>query len=140
VRPFYAVILAHFVASYAALTELILWAHWFGRGNARFIPDREDILKLVLFPILQLLLVPSYTIGLLFRFDWQILLYLLTHATVFVLTCWLLIAWHIRRRSFSELDPTTKAAIEEGLAQAERGVGRPWPEVREELRARFIRK
>jgi Arc/MetJ-type ribon-helix-helix transcriptional regulator len=39
-----------------------------------------------------------------------------------------------------DLDPETQAAIEEGLAQAERGEGRPWPEVREELRARFIKE
>ena len=37
-----------------------------------------------------------------------------------------------------DLDPETQAAIEEGLAQADRGEGRPWEEVREEIRARFI--
>ncbi len=40
---------------------------------------------------------------------------------------------------FEDLDPQTQAAIEEGLAQAARGEGRPWEEVREELRARFIK-
>lgn len=39
-----------------------------------------------------------------------------------------------------DLDVETRAAIEEGLAQADRGEDRPWGEVREELRARFIRK
>jgi Arc/MetJ-type ribon-helix-helix transcriptional regulator len=37
-----------------------------------------------------------------------------------------------------DLDPQTLRAIEEGLAQAERGEGRPWEEVREEIKARFI--
>jgi predicted transcriptional regulator len=40
---------------------------------------------------------------------------------------------------FEDLDPATQAALEEGLAQAARGEGRPWEEVREELRARFIK-
>lgn len=39
---------------------------------------------------------------------------------------------------FEQLEPATRAAIEEGLAQAERGEGLPWEEVREKLRARFI--
>jgi hypothetical protein len=38
-----------------------------------------------------------------------------------------------------DLDDETVAAIEEGLAQARRGEGRPWEIVREELRARFFR-
>jgi hypothetical protein len=46
----------------------------------------------------------------------------------------------IHGEDFQDLDPETRAAIEEGLAQAERGQGRPWPQVREELRARFIKK
>jgi Arc/MetJ-type ribon-helix-helix transcriptional regulator len=36
-----------------------------------------------------------------------------------------------------DLDPATQAAIAEGLAQADRGEGRPWEEVREELLIRF---
>ena len=39
-----------------------------------------------------------------------------------------------------DLDPETRAAIEDGLAQADRGEVRPWEEVRAELRARFIDK
>ena len=39
-----------------------------------------------------------------------------------------------------ELDDEDLAAIEEGLAQADRGETRPWAEVREELRAKFPRK
>ena len=35
-----------------------------------------------------------------------------------------------------DLDSETQAAIAEGLAQSERGEGRPWEEVREELKAR----
>lgn len=38
---------------------------------------------------------------------------------------------------FSQLDPETQADLEEGLAQADRGEGRPWHEVRKELRQRF---
>lgn len=45
----------------------------------------------------------------------------------------------LRAEDFDSLDPETRAAIEEGLAQADRGEGRPWEEVREEIRARFIR-
>ena len=35
------------------------------------------------------------------------------------------------------LDDEELAAIEEGLAQANRGEGRPWAEVREQLRAKY---
>lgn len=45
-----------------------------------------------------------------------------------------------RGEDFEKLDPDTRAAIEEGLAQADRGETRPWEQVREELRARFIDK
>jgi len=41
---------------------------------------------------------------------------------------------------YEDLDPQTRAAIEEAEAQFERGEGRPWEEVREALRARFIGK
>jgi len=43
-----------------------------------------------------------------------------------------------RDKDLEELDPATRAAIEEGLAQAERGEGRAWEDVRESLRTRFI--
>ena len=36
-----------------------------------------------------------------------------------------------------DLDDSTLAAIEEGLAQSNRGEGRPWEEVRGELRTRY---
>jgi predicted transcriptional regulator len=38
-----------------------------------------------------------------------------------------------------DLDPATQAAIAEGLAQSERGEGRPWEQVRQEIRARFTK-
>ena len=41
---------------------------------------------------------------------------------------------------FEDLDPNTQAAIQEGIAEADRGESRPWAEVREELRARFLNK
>lgn len=44
----------------------------------------------------------------------------------------------VRGEDFEDLDSDTQAAIEEGLAQADRGEGRPWADVREGLRARFI--
>ena len=44
----------------------------------------------------------------------------------------------VRGEDFEDLDPATRAALEEGLAQADRGETRPWDDVREELRARFI--
>lgn len=43
-----------------------------------------------------------------------------------------------RGEDFEDLDPATRAALEEGLAQADRGETRPWGEVRDEIRARFI--
>jgi Arc/MetJ-type ribon-helix-helix transcriptional regulator len=46
----------------------------------------------------------------------------------------------VRGEDFEDLDPETRAAIDEAEAQYERGEGRPWEEVREELKARFIRK
>ena len=39
-----------------------------------------------------------------------------------------------------DLDPGTQAAIKRGLAQADQGEVRPWEDVREELRARFLTK
>ena len=45
-----------------------------------------------------------------------------------------------RGEDYEDLDPQTRAAIDEAEAQFERGEGRPWEEVREALRARFIRK
>lgn len=42
-----------------------------------------------------------------------------------------------RGEDFDSLDPETRAAIEEGLAQANGGEGRPWEDVREEIRATF---
>lgn len=41
--------------------------------------------------------------------------------------------------TFEEMDAETRSAIEEGIAQAERGEVRPWDEVRGELRARFVK-
>ena len=46
----------------------------------------------------------------------------------------------VRGEPFEDLDPQTQAAIEDALAQCDRDEGRPWEEVREELRARFIGK
>jgi predicted transcriptional regulator len=46
----------------------------------------------------------------------------------------------VRGEDFEDLDPATQAALEEGLSQADRGETRPWSEVREKLRARFIDK
>jgi len=46
----------------------------------------------------------------------------------------------VRGENFEDLDPATQAAIEEGLSQADRGETRPWSEVREGLRTRFIDK
>lgn len=45
-----------------------------------------------------------------------------------------------RGEDFDDLDPATRSAVEEGLSEADRGETRPWDEVREELRARFIDK
>ena len=43
-----------------------------------------------------------------------------------------------RGEAIENLDSATRAAIEEGLAQAERGEGCAWEDVREDLRDRFI--
>ena len=44
-----------------------------------------------------------------------------------------------RGEDFDDLDPEPQAAIERGLAEADRGKGQPWEQVREEIRARFIK-
>lgn len=44
----------------------------------------------------------------------------------------------VRGEDFEDLDPATRAALDAGLAQADRGETLPWDEVREALRARFI--
>jgi len=38
-----------------------------------------------------------------------------------------------------DLDAQTQVAITEGLAQADRGETRPWSELREKLKARFVK-
>lgn len=42
--------------------------------------------------------------------------------------------------ALEDLDPETLAAIERAEAQGDRGEGRPWEQVREELRARYVNK
>ena len=42
--------------------------------------------------------------------------------------------------AFEDLDEDTRAAIERAEEEADRGEGRPWEEVREELRSRFLNK
>ena len=44
----------------------------------------------------------------------------------------------VRGVYLDELDDETRAAIEEGLDQAERGEGRAWADVRKEIHDRFI--
>ena len=46
----------------------------------------------------------------------------------------------VQGEDLESLDADTRAAIEEGLAQADRGEVRPWEEVREEVRNRFIKE
>lgn len=46
----------------------------------------------------------------------------------------------VKGEDFDNLDPETKAAIEQGLAQADNGESRPWEQVKEEIRRRFINK
>jgi len=44
-----------------------------------------------------------------------------------------------RGEDYEDLDPRTRSAIEEAEARVGCGEGRPWEEVREEIRARFIK-
>ena len=44
----------------------------------------------------------------------------------------------VQGEDYDELDIETRTAIEEAEAQYERGEGRPWEEVRNELRSWFI--
>lgn len=44
----------------------------------------------------------------------------------------------VRGEDIEDLDPETQAAIERAEAQSDRGEGRPWEEVREELRAKYL--
>ncbi len=46
----------------------------------------------------------------------------------------------IKGVSIEELDPETQSAIEEAEAQEERGEARPWEEVRDELRAQYLKR
>jgi predicted transcriptional regulator len=46
----------------------------------------------------------------------------------------------VRGEDYEDLDPATRAAIEAGEAQYQRGEYRPWGQVRKELGARFVRK
>jgi len=46
----------------------------------------------------------------------------------------------LREVQSEEISDEIHAAIEQGLAEHRRGEGRPWEEVREELRKRFIDK
>ena len=45
----------------------------------------------------------------------------------------------VRGVDLEELDQETRAAMEAGLAEAGRGVGLPWEDIREDLRARFVK-
>ena len=42
--------------------------------------------------------------------------------------------------ALEDLDAETRAAIERADAQGDRGEGRPWEQVRDELRARYLNK
>jgi putative addiction module CopG family antidote len=42
--------------------------------------------------------------------------------------------------AIEDLDPATQAALHRAEAQADRGEGRPWSEVRAELQSRFAKK
>lgn len=42
--------------------------------------------------------------------------------------------------TLEDLDPETQAAIDRADAQGDRSEGRPWEQVREELRARYLNK
>ena len=46
----------------------------------------------------------------------------------------------VKGEDCEDLDPQTRAAIEEAEAQYEHGKGLPWEEVREQLRVQFITK
>jgi hypothetical protein len=46
----------------------------------------------------------------------------------------------VHGQPFEDLDPDAQVAIEQGLAEADRGEGLAWEQVREEMRARFIEK
>ncbi len=47
---------------------------------------------------------------------------------------------HLDDESSDELDPETLAAIEAGLAEADRGEGMLWSEVRQVVLDRFVNK
>jgi len=44
----------------------------------------------------------------------------------------------VQGEDYDDLDLETRAAIEESEAQCQRGEARPWEEVRNEVRSRFI--
>jgi hypothetical protein len=57
-----------------------------------------------------------------------------------VLRLGLLALRELQGEPYEQLDERTRIAIEEAEAQYARGEERPWDVVREELRARFVRK
>jgi Arc/MetJ-type ribon-helix-helix transcriptional regulator len=46
----------------------------------------------------------------------------------------------VEAEALEDLDDETIASIERGEAQASRGEGRPWEDVKAELRARFLKR
>ena len=80
-RRFYAVLLAHAIASYVSMAVgfFVVW------GSRNMPRDGHDVLVMILWPVLQILLVPHYVLDIIFRrFDWSVSLYLTTHAVTFV--------------------------------------------------------
>jgi Arc/MetJ-type ribon-helix-helix transcriptional regulator len=47
---------------------------------------------------------------------------------------------HLRGEDIEDLDPETQQAIARAEAQSARGEGRPWEDVREELKAKYLSK
>jgi antitoxin ParD1/3/4 len=56
-----------------------------------------------------------------------------------VVRCALETLEQVEGEAFEDLDDATRAAIERAEAQADRGEGRPWEEVKAELRARYLK-
>lgn len=46
----------------------------------------------------------------------------------------------VRGEDLEDMDADTQAALEEGIAQADRGETRSWEAVREEIRKRYIQR
>ena len=103
-RRFHAFIIGHCLASYAALAAHAGFRWLCGEVLLRHRLDCHHVVVLVLYPVIQLFLVPYFLLGLPFHFDWELVVNLLTYATVITATMYLLTHRFYRHNRVEEVD------------------------------------